>query len=104
MVDPGAVDVVVGAVKDVVVSADESDARGPVVDFVGPVGVGLVAGEPGQPRGDLEEAAVGNAVLVVPAGGGGGVLPFETTAASVGGVVPAGDVVVEGVVCEAIIM
>ncbi len=104
MVDPRAIDVVVCAVKDVEVPADESDASGPVINFVCPVGVRLVAGKPCQTRSDLEESPVGNAVLVIPAAGAGIILPFEAAAAAVGVDVPAGDIVVEGVVGETIVM
>ncbi len=86
------------------IPADKSDASRPVINFVRPVGVSLVAGKSCQTRSDLEEAPVGNAVLVIPAAGAGIILPFEAAPAAVGVDVPTGNIVIKGVVGETIVM
>lgn len=95
MVDLRAVDRLVGAVEDVVEVVDQPDCSGPVVDFIDPVNVSLVAGHAGEAGPQLEEAAIRDRVLVHIAGVFGVDLPFEAAAA--GASHPAGDVVVEDV-------
>lgn len=76
-----------GAVVDGPCGRHELRGCPPVPRLLGPVGVRLVAGVAGQSGCELEEATVGDAVLVIVSVVEGEDLPSESTVA--GGVVPA---------------
>lgn len=63
-VELGAVDGRVGAVVEVVLGVDQAEVLDPVPRLLGLLGVRLVPRVPGQARRDVEEAALGNRVLV----------------------------------------
>jgi len=73
----------VAAVVDVVLVVDELHADHPVPGDVGPVRVGVVVGVAGQAGAQVEEAAVGDGVLVVVAVVGQRDLPAQAAAALV---------------------
>ena len=77
----------IATIPDAVVVGDQPHGLHPCVRFLGPVGVGLVVCELGETRGELEEEAVGEGVLVVVAVVEGEDLPAKTAVA--GGIVPA---------------
>lgn len=83
----------VGAVVDGPGGAHELGGGPPVPGLSGPVGVGLVAGVAGQSGCELEEATVGDAVLVVVSFVEGEDLPPEPSVAGCG--VPASGLQVE---------
>ena len=68
---------------------DERRVLGPVPDLLGRFDISVVAGEPAQPRGELEESAVGDGVAQRVAGLPGVDLPGDATIALV--CVPAAD-------------
>lgn len=53
------------AIEEVEVWGHEARSLRPVEDLVGPVHVGLIAGVDGQTGSDVEEAAIGDAILVI---------------------------------------
>lgn len=88
-----AVNVRVGAVVDGPCRRDELGGCPPVPRFLGPVGVGLVAGVASQSCCQLEEATVGDAVLVIVSSVEGENLPPQSSVA--GRCVPPTDLQVE---------
>jgi len=84
LVDIGAVFLDVGAVIDAVcLVVNELDLDHPVPSFDGRVGVRVVAGIPSQTGGEIQEASVGDAALIVVPHTGRGKYPSQPTTARV---------------------
>lgn len=93
VVERGAVDGVVCAVVEEITRANEANVGRPVPRLCRPLGVGGIAGIPGEACGQIEEAALRDGVLVRVTGVEGKDLPSQATAA--GSVVPAAGLQVE---------
>ena len=87
MIDIGTVDVDVGPIEELVSRAHQSNRGLPVPHGIGPFGIGVITGIDGQTTGDVEEAAVGDGVLVVVSIIEGIDLPSQATSARL--IVPA---------------
>jgi hypothetical protein len=64
LVDVGAVSLNVGAVVDLVLGVDQSHTGDPVPGLLRMVGIGLVASVPSEASAKVEEAAIGDRVLL----------------------------------------
>ena len=95
MVHRTAIDRVVRAVENVVPVADEADSSHPVPRLLCPLDVCYISSVSSQPRGELEEATVGNGGSVVVTTVLGKDLPFEAAIAHCR--IPAGGHVVENI-------
>lgn len=53
------------AIVDLVLTREQWRGFDPVVRFLGPIGISLIAGVLGQPSSKLEETSIGNGIFVV---------------------------------------
>lgn len=84
MIELCTIQVVITAVIEVVIGVHEADGFGPIPRSVGPFRIGIVAGIDGQACSHIEEASVGDGVLVVVTVVERENLPFQSTSASLG--------------------